>query len=76
MLPDGDGFEVLRELNKEDGVIIISAKDTLETKREGFNIGANDYLTKPFRLSELLVRIHALQELHNLSSIKKVLSDQ
>ena len=63
MLPDGDGFEVLRalkRLNKEDGVIILSAKDTLETKIEGFNIGADDYLTKPFHLSELLVRIQAL----------------
>lgn len=63
MLPDGNGFEVLKELkrlNKEDGVIIISAKETLETKIEGFNIGADDYLTKPFHLSELFVRIQAL----------------
>ena len=75
MLPDGDDFEVLRELNKEDGVIIISAKDTLETKREGFNIGADDYLTKPFRLSELLVRIHALQELHNEKNEMKSICD-
>lgn len=63
MLPDGNGFEILKELkrqNKTDGVIIISAKETLETKIEGFNLGADDYLTKPFHLSELLVRIQAL----------------
>lgn len=62
-LPDGNGFEVLKELkhlNKTEGVIIISAKETLETRIEGFNLGADDYLTKPFHLSELLVRIQAL----------------
>ncbi|PKP14537.1 MAG: DNA-binding response regulator, partial [Bacteroidetes bacterium HGW-Bacteroidetes-23] len=59
----GDGFSILKELkklNKSDGVIIISAKETLETKIEGFTLGADDYLTKPFHLSELLVRIQAL----------------
>ena len=63
MLTDGDGFKVLKVLKKEnktDGVIIISAKDTLETKIEGLTLGADDYLTKPFHLSELLVRIQAL----------------
>ncbi len=63
MLPDGNGFDILRELkhqNKAEGIIIISAKETLETRIEGFEIGADDYLTKPFHLSELLVRIQAL----------------
>lgn len=63
MLPDGDGFDVLRELkrlNKTEGVIIISAKENLETRIDGFNLGADDYLTKPFHLSELLVRMQAL----------------
>ncbi len=63
MLTDGSGFEVLKELkkqNKSEGVIIISAKETLETRIEGFNLGADDYLTKPFHLSELLVRVQAL----------------
>lgn len=63
MLPGGDGFSILKEfkkLNKSDGVIVISAKETLETKIEGFNLGADDYLTKPFHLSELLARIQAL----------------
>jgi len=63
MLPDGNGFKILKELkqqNKAEGIIIISAKETLETRIEGFNLGADDYLTKPFHLSELLVRIQAL----------------
>lgn len=63
MLPDGNGFDILKELkqrNKTEGVIIISAKETLDTRIEGFNLGADDYLTKPFHLSELLVRMQAL----------------
>jgi DNA-binding response OmpR family regulator len=59
----GDGFDILlkiKELGKNDGIIIISAKETLDTRIEGFNLGADDYLTKPFHLSELLVRIQAL----------------
>ncbi len=63
MLPDGNGFDMLSELKKQgktEGIIIISAKETLETRIEGFNLGADDYLTKPFHLSELLVRIQAL----------------
>lgn len=62
-LPDGNGFEILKQLkknNKTEGIIIISAKENLETRIEGFNLGADDYLTKPFHLSELLVRIQAL----------------
>ena len=63
MLPDGDGLSILRELkqqDKTDGIIIISAKENLATKIEGFNLGADDYITKPFHLSELLVRVQAL----------------
>jgi len=63
MLPDGDGFDILKALktaHKDEGVIIISAKENLETRIEGFNLGADDYLTKPFHLSELLVRMQAL----------------
>lgn len=63
MLPDGNGFKILEELkkeNKNDGVIIISAKDTLDTKIEGLQLGADDYLAKPFHLSELLARVQAL----------------
>lgn len=63
MLPDGDGFKVLTELkklDKTDGIIITSAKDTLDTRLEGLKLGADDFLTKPFHLSELLARIQAL----------------
>jgi DNA-binding response OmpR family regulator len=63
MLPDGDGFKILERLRKEgksEGVIIISAKNTLETRIEGLSLGADDFLVKPFYLSELLARTQAL----------------
>lgn len=63
MLPDGNGLkilEMLKEQNKQDGVIIISAKNSIEDKVKGLQIGADDYLTKPFHLSELSARIHSL----------------
>jgi DNA-binding response OmpR family regulator len=63
MLPDGTGFEILKELkklNKTDGVIMISAKDGLTTRLEGLTLGADDFLIKPFHMSELLVRIQAI----------------
>ena len=62
-LPDGNGLSVLqklKELNKADGVIIISAKGSLDDKLKGLEIGADDYLTKPFHLAELSMRIRAV----------------
>lgn len=63
MLPDGSGMDVLKEiknLKKEDSVIIISAKDSIDDKVMGLDLGADDYLTKPFHLSELLARIKSV----------------
>lgn len=79
MLPDGDGFDILRELkrkNKTDGVIVVSAKETLETRLEGFNLGADDYLTKPFHLSELLVRMHALIRRKNFKGSNSIIFNE
>lgn len=62
-LPGGSGFDLLKELRKdkkEDGVIIISARNSLDDKLVGLGLGADDYLTKPFHLSELNARIKAL----------------
>lgn len=63
MLPGGDGLDILREIKKQKnpaGVIIVSAKDSLDDKVSGLKIGADDYLPKPFHLPELSVRIYAL----------------
>lgn len=62
-LPDGNGLNLLRTLKskqKRDNVIIISAKDSLDDKLEGLDLGADDYLTKPFHLAELNARIKAV----------------
>ena len=62
-LPDGNGLTVLKELKankKTDGVIIISAKNSIDDKITGLNMGADDYLPKPFHLSELSARIAAV----------------
>ena len=59
-LPGGDGLkllQMLKEDGKEDGVIIISARAQLDDKIRGLALGADDYLTKPFRLPELTARI-------------------
>ena len=60
MLPDGDGLSFLQKLksmHKQENVIIISAKDSLEDKITGLNLGADDYLAKPFHLAELSARV-------------------
>lgn len=62
-LPGGSGLEILRELKKEDkadGVIIISAKNSLDDKVTGLNLGADDYLVKPFHLAELHARVKSV----------------
>jgi DNA-binding response OmpR family regulator len=62
-LPNGSGLDILKEIkanNKADGVIIISAKNSLDDKITGLKTGADDYLTKPFHLSELSARVAAI----------------
>ncbi|MDX1426553.1 MAG: response regulator transcription factor [Salegentibacter mishustinae] len=62
-LKDGSGFSLLEDLQKnniEDGVIIVSARNSLDDKLEGLNLGADDYLAKPFHMSELNARVKAV----------------
>jgi DNA-binding response OmpR family regulator len=68
-LPGGNGLQLLQELKlnkKTDGVIIISARNELDDKITGLQLGADDYLTKPFHLPELSVRIAAIIRRKNL----------
>jgi DNA-binding response OmpR family regulator len=63
-LPDGDGFDILLKLKKlkdrEDSVIILTARGQVEDRIRGLEQGADDYLPKPFSLNELLARMHAI----------------
>ncbi len=62
-LPDGNGFEILQSLKREkkmDGILIISAKNSTDDKVAGLKEGADDYLVKPFHLSELAARVAAI----------------
>lgn len=62
-LPDGNGLDLLKyvkEKNPETGVLIVSAKDSLDDKLKGLDLGADDYITKPFHLAELNSRVNSL----------------
>ena len=63
MLPEMDGFEVVKRLRKEKNevpIILLTARDSLGDKVKGLDSGADDYLTKPFEMEELLARLRAL----------------
>lgn len=69
MLPGGSGFTLLDELKKQEkqkSVIIISAKDSVDDKVKGLNLGADDYLAKPFHLAELTARVKSVIRRKNL----------
>ena len=62
-LPDGSGLDIIKKLKENDkttGIIIISARDSIHDRIEGLNLGADDYLVKPFDLAELNARVKSL----------------
>jgi len=73
-LPDGSGLKILQDLKKNqkaEGVIIISAHNSIDDRLTGLKLGADDYLVKPFHLSELAARIAAIirRKIHSGNSI-------
>jgi len=82
-LPDGNGLKLLEQiksLGKEGGVIIVSAKDSLDDRLKGLNLGADDYLPKPFHNAELNARVKAVLRRmhfngHNVIEIGNVVID-
>jgi len=78
-LPGGSGLEILKELKKEnkaDGVLIISAKNSLDDKVLGLKAGADDYLTKPFHLPELAARVDAIIRRKSFGGMNTVIFDE
>ena len=74
-LPYGSGLDLVKELKymeSKAGIIIISAKNALEDKLNGLDLGADDYLAKPFYLSELTARINAIIRRRNFSGNKVI----
>lgn len=78
-LPDGSGLTILekiKEAGKIDGVIIISAKDSLDDRINGLKLGADDYLAKPFHLPELSARIEALIRRKNFQGSNRIVLNE
>lgn len=74
-LPDGTGLDIIRELKENHsraGIIIISAKDAIDDKVAGLDLGADDYLAKPFNLSELNARVKALMRRNNFGGQQEI----
>ncbi len=77
-LPMGNGLQLLmklKNLGKADGVLIISAKDSLHDKVQGLNLGADDYLTKPFHMPELSARVAAIIRRKSFEGQNRILTD-
>ncbi len=76
MLPLVDGFEILKKIREEEidtKVIMLTAKSELDDKLSGLNLGADDYLTKPFHMEELIARINVQLRRDNSKKIKDIL---
>jgi DNA-binding response OmpR family regulator len=78
-IPNGNGLDIVRQLKKsksKTGIIIISAKNSLDDKITGLELGADDYLTKPFHLSELNARIKALVRRKNFDGHNEIIFNE
>ncbi len=74
-LPDGNGLDLLKKLKQKDsktGVIIISARNAVKNKIEGLDLGADDYLAKPFDVAELIARVKSLYRRQNFEGKKSI----
>ena len=79
MLPDGTGLEVLHYLQEQQidsGVLIVSAKNSLDDRLQGLDMGADDYLTKPFHLSELNARLKAIYRRKRFNGNQRIIFNE
>lgn len=75
MMPNMDGYELtkqLREANYNMPILMITAKDTIEDKIEGFRLGTDDYMVKPIDMKEMILRVAALLRRSNIANEKKL----
>lgn len=78
-LPDGNGLDLLQQLKQkrsQAGVLIISAKNSLDDKLKGLDVGADDYITKPFHLAELNARIKSILRRRNFGGNQEVIFEE
>ena len=78
-LPDGSGLDLIRECKAEKpqtGIIVISARNALDNKIEGLNLGADDYLTKPFDVAELIARVKSIIRRRNFEGSNKLVFEK
>ena len=74
-LPDGSGLDLIKDLKARkvfDGILILSAKDSLDDKVNGLKTGGDDYLTKPFHFAELSARINSIYRRNNLLGLNEI----
>jgi DNA-binding response OmpR family regulator len=78
-LPDGSGLDIIKEMKTgkvTDRILILSAKSSLDDKVTGLNIGADDYLTKPFHMAELSARINSLYRRGNQMGLNEIVFNE
>ncbi len=79
MLPGGNGLDIIKEIkrrNIQSGIIIVSANNSLEDRIEGLEIGSDDYLTKPFHLSELNARLKSVIRRRSFQGSKEIVFNE
>lgn len=74
MLPDIDGFEICKQISKDHLVIMITARDSIFDKIIGLELGADDYIIKPFEIKEVIARVKAL--FRSIEKEKQILSEE
>lgn len=75
MMPNTDGYEMIKDIRNADiqtPVLVVTAKDTLHDKRVGFRTGADDYMTKPVDMEEMLLRVEALLRRCRIESSRRL----
>ena len=78
-LPDGNGLDIIREMKSNKltgGILILSAKSSLDDKLTGLRIGADDYITKPFNLAELSARLNSINRRNNLLGMNEIIFNE